>query len=120
MYKMQSFKLEIGRHFRNDISNNYKGVLPLMGTAPQTPPLPTRDTGGGAEVNSLCTVKLKTLIKLSIYTLNESKAFQSCVICKFSPKKVQMWNEMLFFPLVDLIEKGLINVNFQVTLCLET
>ena len=75
---MQSFKLEIGRHFRNDISN--KGVLPLMGTAPQTPPLPTRDTGGGAEVNSFCTVKLKSLIKLSIYTLNESKAFQSCVI----------------------------------------
>lgn len=31
IYKMQSFKLEIGRHFRNDISN--KGVLP------QTPPL---------------------------------------------------------------------------------
>lgn len=56
---MQSFKLEIGRHFRNDISN--KGVLPLMSTAPQTPPLPTRDTGGGAEVNFFCTVKLKII-----------------------------------------------------------
>lgn len=89
---MQSFKLEIGRHFRNDISN--KGVLPLMVTAPQTPPLSTRDTGGGAEVNSLCTITLKSLIKLSIYNLNESKAFQSCVIWKFSLKKVQMWNEM--------------------------
>ena len=54
MYKVQSFKLETVRHFRNENSN--QRVLLLIGTAPQTLPLPTRDIGGGAEVNSLCTL----------------------------------------------------------------